>query len=84
MRELNDAGALWKKLSTPHEESRFEICRGCKGKMDDSDEFESEFELPTEEDWEAERETERMKHEAEKAKEKAEDEAPWPTLMTGT
>jgi hypothetical protein len=35
----------WKLLKDPYEESRLEICRGCKGNIEDSDESESDREV---------------------------------------
>ncbi|KAH8586709.1 hypothetical protein B0O99DRAFT_643742, partial [Bisporella sp. PMI_857] len=45
-RKSNDTSVdgWWELLKDPHEESRQEICRGCKGNMEDSDEPESDRE----------------------------------------
>lgn len=74
---LDHVNAWWKKLTSPYQESRRELCYSCKGKIDDSDESESE--PPSEHDWEAEN----KEREAALAKEKAEEEAPWPSTMVG-
>lgn len=65
----------WNSLRDPDEESREELCRGCKGAMDDSSEDESE----PEPDWDAMQE----KRRAEDARRAEQYRQPWPTEITG-
>lgn len=88
---VNNVTSFWEKLSSwegveeEEEEFRHEICKGCKGKIDDSDDpdpddpdsddFDSESDL----EWDTWMEL----YEAVKAREMEEEKVPWPSLMTG-
>jgi hypothetical protein len=68
---------FWKSFQNPFAESKYELCRSCKGKIDDSDEEKTPPRTPI--DWDAIR---REEKEAER-KRKENRERPWNTEMTG-